>query len=191
MHVHLEILLDVDGVLGDLHAVLLAELNGRLGTNHKLDGITTWDMSTSLGVEPSLIHGLLNTPGLCASVPPFPEAQSAVGALRAQGHRVYAITHPWPSPTWGWERTCWLHDHFQFTDEQILLGAPKYLVDGDVLIDDGLKYMLPWAKRRPAKLGLLWDKPWNQSEQPVPPNVRRLNKWDDALWIIKAVATYA
>lgn len=159
------ILLDVDGVVADFAGPFLAKANEITGMSVSPADIRQWDILTAF---PDQQHGdiLEHTykPGFCTALPTLPGAVEGVRRLREIGD-VYALTSPWTSETWCWERTRWLRDRLDFDKHDVLHvpGNRKHLVRGDVLIDDKLETVVEWTRSNPEGLALLWDAPYNHA----------------------------
>lgn len=160
----LTILLDVDGFLADFLGPFLEHANRVTGRNVRSDEITQWDILHAFSSDAhEVILKAAYQPGFCTSLPVLPGAKEGVAALRDFG-QVLAVTSPWASETWCFERTQWLRNELGFDKHDVLHvpGERKYLVHGDVFVDDKLETVIAWSEAHPEGLALLWNAPYNQ-----------------------------
>jgi 5'(3')-deoxyribonucleotidase len=156
------VLLDIDGVVANFIEANLRWLRS-IGIDRQHDDVTSWDFG-GLGLEPSILSALKrqwSEPGFCASIPPYEGARDGVEALR-RSCAVYAVTAPmWSGLTWQGERMEWLVGHFGFRRDHIVSTAAKYLIAGDVLIDDKPSTVESWGFAHPMGCGVVWAQPYN------------------------------
>jgi 5'(3')-deoxyribonucleotidase len=175
------ILLDVDGVLADFTGAVLRVGNKFSGMQKTHEDVTMWDIWK---VFPDRckedILKEVSSAGFCSGLECLPHAKKMVSNLREMGD-VYAVTSPWhSSPTWCWERTLWLLEHFGFEANQVVHTHEKRLVRGDVLIDDRVETIKAWDAEVGNILGILWDAPYNRSEKVH----WRVKDWDELKFIL-------
>lgn len=171
------ILVDCDGILADFVASALKLINDHTGEDHTHDEIVQWDVFKALGkkdIEHILDNAVANG-GFCAALEVLPGSVSAIEKLRRRGD-VFIVTSPYDAPNWVYERTRWLERHFGFHKKQIVNTSSKFVVSGDVLVDDSDKNLQEWLDHHSQGLALLWDRPWNR--QATPDGVHRVNDWD-------------
>jgi 5'(3')-deoxyribonucleotidase len=106
------------------------------------------------------IEAECHQPGFCRNLKPFPGALQGINNLREIAD-VYAVTSHMKSETWVYERDAWLAEHLQFERNDIIHAHKKWLVTGDVLIDDKPKHIDQWTKFHKNGLGVLWAWPHN------------------------------
>jgi 5'(3')-deoxyribonucleotidase len=176
----LRILLDVDGVLADFTSAALDIVAKVCGRRYALADVARFDICDAFGLPKAsrrLVMGTIaRTPGFVSSMEPLPGALEGVAKLRAMAD-VYILTTPWPgSPTWEHERREWLAHHFKIEHKHVLQGDPKFLVDGDVFVDDRSGNVRAWLAERPMKCGVLWGTRHNTDEA-VPAGAHYVTKW--------------
>ncbi len=94
-------------------------------------------------------------PGFAASMLPVRGAKQALKRLQ-RSTQVYVVTAPWPgSLHWPGERIVWLQK-FGFHGDKIVLTPAKYLVRGDILVDDRPENLLKWKEHHPDGTAVLW-----------------------------------
>lgn len=176
------ILLDVDGVLADFVGEVI-RIGNELGGSVKREEATQYDVFKYFTPEiAAAVKRAVAAEGFCLSLNPFREAMDGVAHLRDLGN-VYAVTSPWSSKTWCYERTSWLRSCFGFRTGEIVHTAAKYLVRGDVLIDDKASHVQEWQVVNPSGLALLMDAPYNR-------NVTELHRVTSWSAIVQAVTSH-
>ena len=156
------VLVDVDDVLADFYAAALRVAGEILGRDVSTESRTTWDIIDALGfttAQRAAFKQAVGRSAFCASLSPCPGAQVGVAHLREIAD-VYAVTAPFHSLYWVSERDWWLAEHFGFTRKQIVHTEAKYLVAGDVFVDDKVEHVQRWVGRRNGA-AVLWAQPYN------------------------------
>jgi len=79
--------------------------------------------------------------GIFADMDPMPGAIEAYRTLVAKGHDVFILsTAPWNNPSAWSDKLQWVQTHLgDVAHKRLILTHHKYLVQGDVLIDDRRK----------------------------------------------------
>jgi len=160
------VLLDVDGPLALFVEACQAELAGH-GVYREAAAVKTFRLEEAWSLSPDqkqILARAYKRPGFCAGIAPREKAREAVERLRGIAD-VYAVTAPmWSGPTWQHERTEWLVDHFGFQRDHVVSTSAKYLVGGDVLVDDRAETLVMWERHgRASGVGVLWAMPHNFS----------------------------
>lgn len=173
------VLLDVDGVLADFLQPAFTTLNTLAGTNHHPSQQVEWDVFSLFDEAahgPSFFRAC-NQRGWCRSIPVYDGAKEGYAQL-ANVADVYVVTSPMNhNETWTHEREAWLLEHFGIPHKRIVHTSAKFLVKGDVLIDDKPSNVSDWLEHHPTGLGLLWDQTYNrQATAGV-----RVTSWAEAL----------
>jgi 5'-nucleotidase len=178
------ILLDCDGVLSDFVHPTLDLVHAHTGDRHHIEEITQWDVFAAIGKKEHehILNSVVEKGGFCETFPVLTGAQEAVEELRKLGD-VFIVTSPFDAPTWVVERNRWLAKHFGFTKKQIAHVASKFIVSGDMLIDDSERNLIEWKEHNPTGAALLIDAPWNRSGDH--PGVQRTFGWDSLLTAAK------
>ena len=150
---------DVDEVLGDFQTPVLAVMSKILGKTMRPQDFTAWDIFAGQPIEViQEVRRYVEAPGFCYSIQPREGAKDFILELREQCE-VYAVTSPWHSQHWMWERTQWLMDHFGFKKQEIVHTSAKFLCTGDFLLDDNPDHCEKWAKRHTNGEALLFHIP--------------------------------
>jgi 5'(3')-deoxyribonucleotidase len=177
------ILLDVDDVLGDFTTPFLQILSHHTKRAWTIDDFSSWDLFTAIPAEfRETVLGELEKPGWCRSIKPTEGSVEAVRELQSFCD-VYVVTSPYHTETWVYERTLWLREHFQIDFPHTVFTAAKYVVVGDVLVDDKPLNIEKWLEHHPHGTGMLWDYPHTRSESV---GIRVAN-WQEVICGIRAL----
>ena len=97
---------------------------------------------------------------------------------------VHVVTSPFAeSLTWMGERNLWLKDHFGFKESEVTHSDKKFMIVGDMLVDDKPAHCEAWQKARGRHgQALLWHQPHNA---PAKTSVTRAYGWDNLLAYVK------
>lgn len=179
------ILIDCDGVLADFGGAFLAAVLKETGESFDLSDITQWDITRCMffrelevkypGLEKKLWADYIAKPGFCDKIAVLPGAQGAMERLQSLGD-VFVVTSPMATaPTWMYERENWLQRLFDIPRDHVIHAGKKYLVHGDVLIDDKPSHVRAWHTKwsRTGGYGILWNAPYNATDDAG----HRVNGW--------------
>lgn len=160
----LRVLIDVDEVLADFQSPTFDIIHSHTGRRFTPSDFEVWDIFEALPTMPEVSHvpGLkdlvckdIDAKGWCLNLRPFEPAQEAVAKLREFAD-VYALTSPHHSESWYYERVEWLKKHFGMDKKHVIQTKSKFLVRGDVFIDDNPEHIQAWRAEHPDKMALLW-----------------------------------
>lgn len=160
----MRVLMDVDGVLGDFVGSVLSNLAmtfvdapkiGTIGSRHLFDYLTPKQRKHA--------EAYLAQAGTAYAIDEYAEARELVRAIR-EHNKVFFVTSPWDnSPTWVFDRRRWLMERFGADSAEIVYTRSKYLVRGDVLIEDYPLQAVEWRAEWKAGVALLVQRPWNNA----------------------------
>jgi 5'(3')-deoxyribonucleotidase len=180
------VLLDVDGVLADFLTPSLDFVRREFGVTHSADTFPTWDLFETVDRRyQAAMEAHWAQPGWCRDIPPYEGAGAAVMSLREVADVYFVTAQMLHAPCWMWERVQWLKEHFAADDRHVVFTLAKYLVDGDVLVDDKPANVCSWADANPARRGVLWTQPYNVGHEPAG-NVVRCGSWDEVRALLRA-----
>lgn len=136
------------------------------------------------------VYDRMKGAGGCLAIPVYDGAQDAVRELRSLVD-VTIVTSPFPgSPTWMSERERWLAEHFGIDRDNIFHGEKKWLVHGDILLDDKESHVDTWEKywqkQGQNPLGLLWHT--NRNVAPAA-HVKVVKSWANVIDQVKQYST--
>lgn len=178
------LLLDCDGVLGDMLERALEIINKLNGYATPKSSVTDWAF-TKLLKDAKLDDAFweeMNAPGFVYNINPFPEAQKAVAILKEYMQVTVVTSYSRSSQTWVYDRDRWLREHFNIYRSQIIHASRKHLIEGDIFVDDKMSNVLYWAEKHPYGKGVLWAHPYNEDAKISQcPNVVRMSSWDELI----------
>ena len=169
------ILIDADDVLEDLSPKWVAWLNARYGLNAPYETHTDWNMEH---VFPTLsreqVYDVEMNEAFYATLEPLPGAVSCVRRLVDEGHSVYVVTTtPYQIVRAKMEQV--IFRYFPFLSwKNVILTSNKHLIQGDVLIDDGVHNLLGGSYRK-----ILMTGPYNKDFDAEGAGMIRVHSWDE------------
>lgn len=180
------ILCDVDGVWADFLATSFDIIHQLSGHRYLPADLHDWDLFETV---PRTFEGgfydAWKKPGTCLSIPVIPGSHEGVKGLQARGD-LFVVTSPMNEvPTWTHERDTWLERHFGIPHKHIVHTSAKFLVTGDVLIEDKPSNLQAWLEHHPTGFGILWTHPYNEKIN-LGPRVHRARTWEDVYAILDA-----
>ena len=159
------ILIDCDGIVAD--CVTTA------GLSHKT--ITSYD-------NPAIIAALTR-PNFALDMFEYEGARQGIYDLVEAGHNVVFVTAPYPeNDTWAHDREIWLEE--RFPGFPVVHTKHKYLIDGDVFIDDSPANVQRWQDCHQDGYAVLWARPWNRE---VTDAWCRTNSWTKLYRMIEVI----
>lgn len=180
------LLLDVDEVMADFLSpvfALVGASRGRAIGPHDFEG---WDFFATLSAEERRdVFAEVSRPGWCASLAVKPGTEAALLHLRSIVD-VYAVTKPFPSPTWVHERDRWLVERLGFTSEQIVHTGAKHICRGDAFLDDNPDNVVRWNEEHPKAVAMLWHSP---NTRLLGHDHLRVHGWDDVVLRVSALVS--
>lgn len=160
----MRILLDMDGVLADCLGYWLGLLNRYHGLDLKPTDITEWDTHRFCkDVPESVVYGYLSQPGFFRHLQPVEGAIDGVNYLISEGHEVVIVTSC-PREYGESDKRQWLKSHIPKLDPKNFISAHrKDLIQGDILLDDGVHNLEAWRDANIKGLAVCFDQPYNRS----------------------------
>jgi 5'-nucleotidase len=139
------ILIDLDGIVVNLHRPWLAIYNELYHDTLTEEAWTDWEVSSAKNR-----HGffkVLDSPGMFLLPDPIPGAIKGIGELIALKHNVYILSAATGNPLT--DKSKWISRWMPWFDhKKVIFTHAKHLVKGDVLFDDGphniLSYRAAW-----------------------------------------------
>lgn len=131
------VLIDLDSTIVDLLTPWLQIHNEDHGDDLTIDLCTSFALHRHTKTGGKEIYSILERPGFFEGLQPYPGAIEAVKALHEAGHRVYIVTSC-EVPEGAKGKQIWFAKHLPFlSSKRLWIGSDKFLLAGDVLIDDG------------------------------------------------------
>jgi 5'-nucleotidase len=181
----MRILVDVDGVVADIHSIWLKMYNVDYNDSMTVHDIIKWEMHELVKPEcGTKIYDYLKQPEFYLPIPVIKDALWGVWKLR-EDHEVIFVTSGFFSQKVEWlsgngflSGECALSSEKWRTAKDVVITSDKSLIRGDCLIDD-----YPENLRNFTGAKLLFDSPWNRSISEFP----RVMDWDDVIKTIKGI----
>lgn len=177
-------LVDCDGVLANFFEgarKVILELSGR---DFKFEEMKHWDLFEVVPREiESECFRRFALKGFCQNLDVISGAQEGMAKL-AEVADIYVVTSPMHTKRWVFERTNWLKEHFGILSSNIVSASCKYIVEGDLLVDDRAENTKEWALHHPGSTGVIWAAPHNRHEN-IEGNLIRTGSWDDVVQLAK------
>jgi len=174
----MRILLDMDGVVADFMTPWLEQYNELTGEGVKLSDITGPDAAKFVG-DPYLLKRIKDSCGFMRALKPLPGAIDGVAQLHSDGHDIVFVSNGTNCPTSMHEKRDWLKFYFhrQWKYVPLVLTYHKYLVRGDVLLEDTPRNL---EKLEHGTKGLLYHHKYNAQET----RFERIYDWSHFLqWV--------
>lgn len=169
------ILVDADGVLENLTEAMPVLINKFYGTNISYEDIKEWGFEKAF---PQLTHEQIYSieleEELYDSLQPIDGAPEFLKKLLNDGHQVFVVTNtPYKAIAFKMEKV--MKKYFPFlTWKNFIITSCKQMINGDVLIDDGVHNLLggDYAK-------ILFDAPYNMDFDAEANGMVRVANWEE------------
>lgn len=181
------VLMDADGVFVNFIAGCLPHVHWITGRRHEHDDVNQFMIEKALDLdtdETRYLYEQVATEGWCRRLPAYQGAKEAIAAVR-EFAEVWAVTQPYPSKTWSYERDTWLVEDFGFDINDVLhvRSSRKHAIDGDVLLEDKVSTLLEWQEEHPNGYGILFERPYNKNSEWAGARVR---DWAEVPSVVQA-----
>jgi 5'(3')-deoxyribonucleotidase len=180
------VLLDCDNVLSDFVTPMLRVLSEITGRPFTPKDVTEYDIMRSLGIsrdDAERAYEVAKKPEFCLNLPVFQGTQKGVARLQ-EFATVYIVTTPLDGIYWASEREEWLYDNFGISRKCVVSTPAKYLVSGDVIVDDKTITLVQWLKYQ-SGLAVQWEQPHNRNDGWTGPST---DNWDELIGMVKLLA---
>ncbi|MCV9930145.1 5'(3')-deoxyribonucleotidase [Flavobacterium sp. LS1R49] len=132
------IAIDMDGVLADIEAHLIAYYNKEHGTAITKDSIQGFSEEEAFK-EKAILHGILNQENFFRTLPVMADAVESLLVLQ-ENYELFIVSAATQFPISLSEKVAWLGEHFPFIKwENIILCGSKNIINTDYMIDDHSK----------------------------------------------------
>jgi 5'(3')-deoxyribonucleotidase len=181
------LLLDVDGVIANFAGAAVRVMNKISGMGILEEQIREWDVTTMLDDEEHrrASKDAFNEAGFASTFESYDGSVDAVHRLREITELHFVTAPTVTNPTWVHDRVNWLAKHFGVDPRDVHHTAKKWVLYGDVMIDDHPVNLEPWLQHWPGKLALLWDRSYNQGQGV---GLHRIKTWAEAISAIEALS---
>lgn len=163
------LLIDHDEVLCQFVKRCVELLNGHLKMDVDPRDVRSFTLTDAFGIDQEtgdrLLGEFMNRLDFYDGVEPMLGAIEGMHALIEDGHDVFvATTIAKHAPKLYEQKFAWIKRHLPFFDMNRFVGIhEKWLLDGDVLLDDGTHNLRPFEEQRSRyRRAVAFDRPWNQ-----------------------------
>lgn len=185
----MRIIVDMDGIVADSMVAWLDKIHEKTGIRATLDDVKAWefynDPPFNAAPKNSILE-ILQEPDFHARIKPLPGAIEALKSLHEEGHDLRLVTArhgPVSMPA----TLAWVKDHLPFlsVETNVLFVVDKWLVKGDVIIDDKLANLEQYREHHPnAKLVAIMYK-YNTGGTGIDYHERHPKVWEAILKTIR------
>lgn len=170
------VLLDVDGVFANFILGALPYVHMITGRKFEHDDVNQFMIERALDLdtqETTELYRHVASEGWCQRLPAYEGAREAIVDWRSLAE-VWAVTQPYPSRHWAYERDTWLTEGFGFSIDDVLhvRSKAKHAIDGDVFVEDKTATLIEWQEHHPAGVGVLFERAYNRNDAWTGPRVR-------------------
>lgn len=159
-------LIDCDGVMAQWTKMFIEVCRTEFDIDPGVCDGKSWDFFNYPGVvekKDEIWNHILHTPGLIRNLDKYDYTDELVAKLRERGE-VVCVTSIVAGGVYADERIVWLIEEMGFHHTDIILAYKKFLVEGDVFIDDKPENVILWANRwhEVGGVPVLWQPPEKQ-----------------------------
>lgn len=183
------VLFDVDGVMASLMEYILDYVYNTHPEYKRItiEEITSYKFESCIS-DPALkraCRSALSSPRIAQRLPLIDlRIPSFIQELKKDGVDVKYCTAPYfDNVTWVNDRLLWLMENVGAKTDDVVFTTAKYLVKGDVLVDDSPEQIYKFAQANAnCDSVIVYDRPWNQS---VGDEFPRAHNWDELMYMIR------
>lgn len=183
----LRVIFDVDGLCGNFIGATLDIIKDVTGQCFHHDDVNMWDITQliSCPVKRDSCIDAMNSPGFCTSIEPYDGSIEAFKRIK-RDHNAIFVTAPFiQNKTWMPERVEWLCSKFGVSPDDVNFVKNKYIISGDVIVEDNPHTASRWLDSNPGGLALLWNRKYNID---TPGNFIRVSSWSEVVSLINMKA---
>lgn len=162
----LRVLVDLDGVVIDTLPLWLSRYNQRYDDNLTMGEFAgTWKVSENVRSDVGAkVFDILKEKDFYENALPIPGAISSVNSLIKDPEiEIYVVSAFMGNGAQAQGKCAWLESYLpSFPVDNIILCHDKYLIDGDVLIDDYEGNIRDFIEYDPMRSGILFGAPHNR-----------------------------
>ena len=174
----IRIILDLDEVVCDMMNPLISMHHDRYNSDIIIDDVTGWDL------PPDMVE-IFTTPGFFLHLPIIPGAADGVKKLLEWGHDIIIATNHSNIDYIAADKVLWVQRNLPMLAANMMIGGRKDVLQGDVIIDDNLDYLM----NSRCKIKICVDRPWNRElDEWQHFNLYRVYNWQDTLKLFEGGA---
>lgn len=175
------ILIDFDDTVTNFLEEVIIEYNRLYGTNHSINEVTEWVIPSSFEYG---LFSVLEKTDILATITPKLDSVEYINKWINEGYDVFIVSDCCNcSKSYG-EKLEWLKTYIpKFDLSHFIPCKEKYIISGDVLIDDNLDNLNKWSLHNPYGMDLLMTAQHNKQIK----DERRINSFEEADDLIKTM----
>jgi len=181
------VLLDVDDVVANCSGAMSDIYYAKTGLTVDMTKFKSWNFFDNIAHPdyPGIVDHIdsqMRMSGFCMELQPFDGAVDGVMRLKEIAE-VFFVTSPYEGPNWHHERENWLRHHFKVGRDRVLQASAKFLVRGELFIDDKPESCIAWLKHMQTGNAFIWDRPYNRNIEGS--WLPRFHDWDQVYAYVK------
>lgn len=175
------ILIDMDDTMTNFLEEVIKEYNKTYGTNHLIDEITEWVIPSSFEYG---LFSVLELTNILTMITPKADSIEYINKWIDEGYDVFIVSDCCNRYQSYRDKLKWLKTYIpKFDLSHFIPCKEKYVISGDVLIDDNLDNLEKWSLHNPYGMDLLMTAQHNKGIQ----DERRIYSFEEADDLIKTM----
>lgn len=144
----------------DLLGNWLKSYNDCYGDNLSAEQVQSWEIHrhAKFGYK---IYEIINRDGFYEELDPLPGAITAVNKIRDMGHKLLFVTASMKNPNAAAGKLRWVMNNLDTDRKDVIIAHNKYLIKGDVFIDDSPSNIKSYREHWPSSKILTISYPYN------------------------------
>jgi 5'(3')-deoxyribonucleotidase len=175
------ILIDMDDTITNFLEEVIIEYNRIYGTNHSINEITEWVIPSSFEYG---LFSVFKQSDILTTITPKLDSIEYINKWIDEGYDVFIVSDCCNCADSYGEKLEWLKTYIpKFDLSHFIPCKNKYVIQGDILIDDNLDNLNKWSLNNPYGHDLLMTAQHNKQIQ----DERRINSFKEADDYIKTI----
>lgn len=175
------ILIDMDDTITNFLEEVINEYNKTYGTSHSIDEVTEWVIPNSFEYG---LFSVLELTNILTMITPKLDSIEYINKWIDEGYDVFIVSDCCNRYQSYRDKLKWLKTYIpKFDLSHFIPCKEKYVISGDVLIDDNLDNLEKWSLHNPYGMDLLMTAQHNKGIQ----DERRIYSFEEADDLIKTM----
>lgn len=175
------ILIDMDDTITNFLEEVINEYNKTYGTSHSMDEVTEWVIPSSFEYG---LFSVLELTNILTMITPKLDSIEYINKWIDEGYDVFIVSDCCNRYQSYRDKLKWLKTYIpKFDLSHFIPCKEKYVISGDVLIDDNLDNLEKWSLHNPYGMDLLMTAQHNKGIQ----DERRIYSFEEADDLIKTM----
>jgi 5'(3')-deoxyribonucleotidase len=175
------ILIDMDDTITNFLEEVINEYNKTYGTSHSIDEVTEWVIPSSFEYG---LFSVLELTNILTIITPKLDSIEYINKWIDEGYDVFIVSDCCNRYQSYRDKLKWLKTYIpKFDLSHFIPCKEKYVISGDVLIDDNLDNLEKWSLHNPYGMDLLMTAQHNKGIQ----DERRIYSFEEADDLIKTM----